>query len=160
MDVSTDTPPPPLPEGSPRTRRHRVANELNTTAIHAIRRARTADTESGLSPERLSVLSVLVYAGPATMSALAAAEQVSPPAITRIVQGLEADGLVSRLAVESDRRQTRVQATARGRRLLERARARRIDLLADVLADATGAELETVSRALEVIRRGLRATHR
>ena len=37
---------------------------------------------------------------------------------------------------------------------------RRIDLLADVIDDATGAELETVSRALEVIRRGLRATQR
>ena len=132
-----------------------MANELNTTAIHALRRARTVDAETGLSPERLSLLSVLVFAGPATMSALAAAEGVSAPAVTRTVTALEAAGLVRRAVVPEDRRQVRVQATARGRRLLEQGRRRRIEVLADALAGANRAELDELSRALGVVRREL-----
>ena len=133
-----------------------MANELNTTAIHALRAARVADAVSGLSPERLSLLSVLVYAGPRTMSELAVAEQVTPPAITRIVSALEEDGLVTRTPVEGDRRSTRVSTTEQGRAVLEAARGRRIDALSRLLRGATADELELVSRALAVVRRELR----
>jgi DNA-binding MarR family transcriptional regulator len=146
---------PPLPAGLRSTARRRVANELNTTAIHALRAARTADVESGLSPERLSLLSALVYGGPSTMSQLARAEQVTRPAITRIVSGLESSGLVRREDLPGDRRSTRVRATAAGRAVLEEARRRRVQLLAEVLRDATADELEQVSTALAVVRRGL-----
>jgi DNA-binding MarR family transcriptional regulator len=137
-------------------RRHRVANELNTTAIHAVRVARSADAESGLTPERLSLLSVLVFGGPSSMSRLAAAEGVSAPAITRIVRALEADGLVRRAGVAEDRRQVRVSPTPRGRRLMEAGRRRRIAVLADALGGATAEELDVVSEALRVVRRELR----
>jgi DNA-binding MarR family transcriptional regulator len=146
---------PPLPAGL-RGRRHRAANELNSTAIHVLRLARTADAQSGLTPERLSLLSVLVYGGPATMSRLAAVEGVSPPAITRIVSALEAEGLVGRRPVAEDRRQVQVRATAKGRRLMEAGRRRRIELLAGTLAGASAAELDEVGRALAVVRRELR----
>jgi DNA-binding MarR family transcriptional regulator len=145
---------PPLPAGLRSSRRRRVANELNTTAIHALRVARATDADSGLSPERLSLLSVLVYAGPRTMSQLAQIEQVTPPAITRIVAGLESSGLVRREALPGDRRSTRVRATAAGRTLLEEARRRRVEGLAEVLRGATAAELEQVSTALAIVRRG------
>jgi DNA-binding MarR family transcriptional regulator len=146
---------PPLPTGLRSSRRRRVANELNTTAIHALRVARTTDAETGLSPERLSLLSVLVYAGPRTMSQLARIEQVTAPAITRIVGGLEAAGLVSREVVAADRRTTRVTATPAGRQVLEDARRRRVEGLAGALRGATAAELEVVSDALAIVRRGL-----
>jgi DNA-binding MarR family transcriptional regulator len=132
-----------------------VANELNTTAIHTLRRARLTDAESGLSPERLSLLSVLVYAGPRTMGQLARAEQVSRPAITRIVTALEVEGLARREQVPGDRRSSLVTATAAGRAVLEEARRLRVESLAAVLARATPDELELVSRALAVVRRGL-----
>ena len=146
---------PPLPPGLRSTGRRRVANELNTTAIHALRAARAADSESGLSPERLSLLSVLVYAGPRTMSQLARAEQVTRPAITRIVSALEAAGLATREPVAGDRRTTLVRATAAGRAVLEKARRRRVETLATLLQAATPDELDLVSRALAVVRRGL-----
>jgi DNA-binding MarR family transcriptional regulator len=146
---------PPLPPGLRSTARRRVANELNTTAIHALRRARVADSTSGLSPERLSVLSVLVYAGPRTMSELARAEQVSRPAITRIVTALEGAGFAERAQVADDRRSTRVTATAAGRSVLDDARRGRIETLAAVLRDARPDELDLISRALGVVRRGL-----
>jgi DNA-binding MarR family transcriptional regulator len=147
---------PPLPTGSARTRRHRVANALNTTAIHALRAARVDDLQTGLTPERLSLLSVLVYGGPATMSALARAEQVSPPAITRIVGALEEAGLVRREAVAHDRRQTRVVATPAGVRLLDRGRRARIDHLAELLAGLGPADLDRVADGLALVRRALR----
>ena len=146
---------PPLPPGLRSTPRRRVANELNTTAIHALRVARRTDADSGLSPERLSLLSVLVHAGPRTMSQLARVEQVTRPAITRIVTGLEAAGLVTREQVAADRRSTRVSATAASSAVLEDARRRRVEGLAEVLRGATVEELDLVSRALAVVRRGL-----
>jgi DNA-binding MarR family transcriptional regulator len=147
---------PPLPEGSARTRRHRVANALNTTAIHALRAARVDDDRTGLTPERLSLLSVLVYGGPATMSSLARAEQVSAPAITRIVTALEAAGLVRRKVDADDRRRTLVTATPAGSRLLERGRRARIERLAAVLGPLDAEELERVADGLSLVRRALR----
>ena len=149
---------PPLPAGVPRNSRHRVANALNSTAIHVLRSARTVDRETGLSAERLSLLSVLVFGGPATMSSLARAEQVSRPAITRTVRALEQAGLVRRDEVAEDRRQSRVSATSAGRRLLEAGRRARIERLAGVLEDAHPEELAELDRALAVVRRALRAT--
>jgi DNA-binding MarR family transcriptional regulator len=151
---------PPLPVGSPRTRRHRVANALNSTSIHALRAARIDDSRTGLTPERLSLLSVLVYAGPTTMSALARAEQLSPPAITRTVTALEEAGLVRRRESPDDRRQTIVSATAAGTRLLEHGRRARIERLADLLDTLDGPDLDRVSEALALVRRALREDHR
>ncbi|MGH8892026.1 MAG: MarR family winged helix-turn-helix transcriptional regulator [Actinomycetes bacterium] len=148
---------PPLPPGASRTLRHRVANALNTTAIHSVRAAKVDDDRTGLTPERLSLLSVLVYGGPATMSALARAEQVSPPAITRIVGALEGTGLVRRTSDARDRRRTRVSATAAGIRVLERGRKGRIDRLADMLAALDADELRRVSEGLALVRRALRS---
>ena len=148
------TDPPPLPAGL-HGPRHRVANELNTTAIHALRRARVADAESGLTPERLSLLSVLVFAGPMPMSRLAELEGVSAPAITRIVTALEADGLVTRRGATEDRRKVEVRATAEGRRVMDDGRRRRIEVLADLLTAASTDELAVISRGLAVIRRAL-----
>jgi DNA-binding MarR family transcriptional regulator len=147
---------PPLPKGVPRTLAHRVANALNSTAIHALRHARVGDRRSGLTPERLSLLSVLVYRGPAAMSALAAAEQLTPQAITRAVTALESEGLVERSAGEQDRRQVVVTATPAGVRLLEAGRRARIDRLAGVLASLDRDELADVDRALALVRRALR----
>ena len=149
---------PPLPVGVPRNSRHRVANALNSTAIHVLRSARTADSVTGLTAERLSLLSVVVFGGPATMSALARAEQVSRPAITRTVGALELAGLVRREEVAEDRRQSRVTATAAGRRVLEAGRRARIERLAGVLADVPAEDLAELDRALAVVRRAVRAT--
>lgn len=68
---------------------------------------------------------------------------------------LEAEGLVSRRSVAQDRRQAQVSATAKGKRLMEAGRRRRIETLAETLTAATGAELDEISRALRVVRRSL-----
>ena len=90
------------------------------------------------------------------MSALAKAEQVSRPAITRTVGALEEAGLVRRRTSSDDRRQSIVSATSAGRRLLEAGRRARIERLAAVLAGLSSAELAEVDRALAHVRRALR----
>ncbi len=105
-----------------------LADRLHSAAIHLLRRLATADAESGLSPARLSALSVIVYGGPLTMNELARAERVRPSTITSTVKGLEEGGLVDRRRDPSalDGRTVVVGATARGRRVLTAARRKRL----------------------------------
>jgi DNA-binding MarR family transcriptional regulator len=71
--------------------------------------------------------------------------------MTGIVHGLVGNGLVRRRPSPADGRAVLIDATARGRRLLNRARARRIDLVAARLADLSATELELVARATELV---------
>src|SRR5256885_7832613 len=91
-----------------------LADHLHSTAIHLLRRLRREDDASGLPGPQLSALSVIVFGGPITLGALATAEQVRPPTITKLVAALEERGLVTREVDPTDRRIARVTATARG----------------------------------------------
>src|SRR3954471_103707 len=96
-----------------------IADRLHSAAIHLLRRLRREDDASGLPAPQLSALSVIVFGGPITLGALAAAEQVRPPTITRVVAALEDAALVVREVDEADRRIVRVSATPKGSRLLQ-----------------------------------------
>ncbi len=133
----------------PRDRDFRLADRLHSAAIHLLRRLRPADEASGLSAPRLSALSVIVFAGPITISDLAAAEQVSPPTISRLVKELEQAGLVSRDRDPDDGRVQRIKATAQGRRTLEEGRRRRVAKLADDLSRLPDAERRLLARAAD-----------
>ena len=128
-----------------------VADLLHSAAIHLLRRAREQDDESGLSPARLSALSVVVFRGPLTLGELAAAEGVRSATMTGIVNGLERGGLVRRRPHERDGRAVLIEATTAGRRLLERARARRIDLVASRLEASSAEERELLWQAAELL---------
>jgi DNA-binding MarR family transcriptional regulator len=130
-----------------------VADRLHSAAIHLLRRLRRADAASGLTAPRLSALSVVVFAGPLTLGALAAAEQVRPPTMTRLVAALEADGLVRREPRPQDRRSMLIRATDAGQQLLAEGRARRTASLARQLTALPRAELAALARAAELIDR-------
>jgi DNA-binding MarR family transcriptional regulator len=128
-----------------------AADKLHSASIHVLRRVAREDPASGLSAARLSALSVLVFGGAKTLGELAAAEQVRPPTMTKIVRGLEEEDLVRRDADPQDRRVARVRATAKGNRVLQQARRRRIANLAERLAHLDAAELRRVSEAAELV---------
>jgi DNA-binding MarR family transcriptional regulator len=111
-----------------------AASALNSGAIHMLRSLREVDREAGVTPARLSALSVLVFGGPCTLGDLAAAEGVAGPTMTRIVDGLIAQGLAQRRPHASDGRAVSVAATAEGEALMRAAQQRRIDALAASLA--------------------------
>jgi DNA-binding MarR family transcriptional regulator len=128
-----------------------AADSFHSAAIHALRFVAREDPASGLSAARLSALSVLVFGGPKTLGELAAAEQVRPPTMTGIVRALEQAGLVRRDADDRDGRIVRVHATAKGKRVLERARERRIARLAERLSVLDQDELTEVLRAAGLV---------
>jgi DNA-binding MarR family transcriptional regulator len=130
-----------------------VADRLHSASIHLLRRVRREDASSGLSVARLSALSVVVFAGPLTLGQLAAAEQVRPPTMTRIVAALEDAGLVRREADPSDGRAVVVSATPSGTRLLQRARRRRIDNLSALMSDLDEGELAALDAAATILGR-------
>jgi DNA-binding MarR family transcriptional regulator len=132
-----------------------TADRLHSASIHVLRRVSREDPTSGLSAARLSALSVLVFGGPCTLGELAAAERVRPPTMTSIVRGLEQDGLVRREADPSDGRVTRVRVTAKGERILQQARQRRIANLAERLTSLSPQEVAHVREAAELVERAL-----
>jgi DNA-binding MarR family transcriptional regulator len=136
---------------SPTDARVAEADRLHSAAIHLLRWLRREDGPSGLSAPRLSALSVVVMAGPLTLGALAAAEQVRAPTMSRLVDALEGDGLVAREPDPADGRATRVRATSRGARLLADGRARRVRALAAALAALPARDRATLARAAELL---------
>jgi DNA-binding MarR family transcriptional regulator len=137
-----------------------LAARLHSVAIHLLRRVRVGDVASGVSAPRLSVLSVLVFGGPRTVGELAQAEQVAVPTMTRMLQGMEAEGLVRRRRDRRDQRVVRVTATAVGRRALEAGRRARLERLETLLARVSAGERTHVARALGVLEKALAADDR
>jgi DNA-binding MarR family transcriptional regulator len=135
----------------PKSKTEEVADRLHSAAIHLLRRAAEEDRGAGVSRARLSALSVVVFRGPLTLGELASAEGVRSATMTGIVNGLERDGLVRRRPHGSDRRAVQIEATAAGRRLLERARTRRIGVVASKLDDLSDDELAVLGRAAELL---------
>src|SRR5437879_9865412 len=107
-----------------------VADRLHSAAIHLLRRVRKQDIATGEGPARLSALSVLVFGGAKTLKELAAAEQVKPPTMSRIVSGLARSRLVEIKPDAKDARRVRIRATDKGIHLLQTARQLRIAELA------------------------------
>jgi DNA-binding MarR family transcriptional regulator len=128
-----------------------LAARIHSAALHLLRRLAQEDRATGVSPARLSALSVLVFGGPRTIGALAAAEGVTPPTMTRLVAALVADGLVERLEEPGDRRVVRLQTSAAGRATLLAGRERRVATLGAMLAPLTPKERRRLDQAATII---------
>lgn len=129
-----------------------IADQLHSATLHLLRKLRIRDRESGVGPAQLSALSVLVFGGPRSLGELAEAEGVRPPTMTRIVTALERSGLVRRLATE-DRRRVRLEATARGKKILWAGRRRRVESLAQGLELFSDVEREHLRVAAALLQR-------
>jgi DNA-binding MarR family transcriptional regulator len=145
------------PAGSSPAATHDLADRLHSSAIHLLRRLRREDDASGVPAPQLSALSVIVFAGPVTLGALAQAEQVRPPTITRLVDKLEAAGLVDRVPDPVDRRVSRVEATAKGVKLLHDGRRRRVASLATSLRELPAKERSALAKAVPILEKVVRA---
>jgi DNA-binding MarR family transcriptional regulator len=107
--------------------------------------------ETRISASQLSALSTIERSGPMTLGDLAAAEQVQPPSMTRIVSRLEEAGLVERQACEQDRRVARARVTTAGRQLLQRSRTRKDAYLARRLQTLDPADRALMGEAVAVL---------
>jgi DNA-binding MarR family transcriptional regulator len=139
-----------------RSASHReVADKLHSAAIHLLRRVRSTDIQTGVTPAQLSALSVLM-SGPKTLGQLAAAEQVRPPTVTRLARELERLGLVRRESDKGDARVARLRSSAKGSAVLQRGRELRIGELERRLKKLSATELRTLDDAAVIIERVVR----
>ena len=132
-----------------------MADRLHSAAIHLLRRLRVRDLASGIGPAQLSALSVLVFGGPRSLSELAEAEQVRRPTMSRIVAGLERSGLLRRCETE-DRRRFRLEATAKGTRILQEGRRRRVESLAEAVQSLNQEEVRKLGELAVLLQEVLR----
>ena len=138
-----------------RTREYILADQLHSAAIHLLRMLRVQDLKTGIGPARLSALSVLVFGGPKSLKELAEIEQVQPPTMSRIVAGLAKERLIRRATSTHDRRQIRLEATEKGKRVLLEARQRRVRDLAARLAHLSEDELGGLEKSIKAVRKAI-----
>jgi DNA-binding MarR family transcriptional regulator len=124
-----------------------TASDLNSAAIHLLRALRATDRAAGLTPARLSALSVLVFGGPSPLGRLARTEDVAGPTMTRIVDGLCDLGLAERRPHPDGGRLVLVAATAEGERVLRAAQQARIDTIVAALRALPAADRAAIAAA-------------
>src|SRR5579871_1156721 len=128
-----------------------TAELLHSAAIRLLRMVRVEDAEAGIGPAQLSALSVLVFGGAKAVSELATIEQVRPPTMSRIVDGLVKKKLVQRVEDEADRRTVRVSATPKGEKLMQAGKARRVKALATRFEVLSAGDLKTLHAAAQLM---------
>ena len=127
------------------------ASELRVVLGQLLRRLRA---EHQFPISQGTVLARLEREGPATTSALAAAERVRPQSMAQTIAELGAAGLVARSPDPTDGRQILIELTERGRTTLAEERARREGWLANAIeSELTEGEQETLLQALPILRR-------
>jgi DNA-binding MarR family transcriptional regulator len=109
-------------------------------AVTRLNRKLRQQALAGLSPAQASALGTVNRLTNPTLGELAAAEQVQPPTVTRLVTSMESAGLVARETDGVDRRVVRVRITAEGRRNLQRIRTLKNAFLTRRLAALNPAE--------------------
>jgi DNA-binding MarR family transcriptional regulator len=129
-----------------------LAGRLRLSITRLARILRQQDAGS-LGPTMSSALATITHDGPLTLGDLAGREHVAPPSITKVVGQLEAKGLVRRVQDGRDRRVTRVETTAAGRRHIAQTRSRRTAWLAVRLDDLPADDVERLWAAADVLER-------
>jgi DNA-binding MarR family transcriptional regulator len=132
--------------------RSEIAALLHEQFARLTRQLRTLELPQGMTPERLSALSVIEKRGPISVTALADTEMVRPATMSRMVSALVEDGLVKRSDDKTDGRGVLVSATPKGRRTYQRAQEQRLQHFAEVLGslnDDQVAAMRNLTSALE-----------
>ncbi len=138
-------------DGMSSTPTNELASRIHSAAIHLLRRVRRSDLELGLTPARLSALSILVFGGPHTLGDLAGEEQVRPATMSRLVRDLVARGLVTRRVRETDRRVIDLAATPAGVQLLRAGQALRVGQIERGLTRLSPAQRRTLTEAVALL---------
>jgi DNA-binding MarR family transcriptional regulator len=129
-----------------------LATRLRVAVTRLNRRLRQQSL-AGLSPSQAAALGSINRLGSPTLGELALAEQVQPPTMTRLVAGMEREGLVVRFQDDDDRRVWRVRLSGDGRRMLQRIHRLKNAFLARRLAALDDAERERVVELTELLER-------
>ena len=133
---------------------YEVAGTLRVSIGLLLRRLRQTRTGGELTLPESSALPRLDRGGPATASALAKLEQISPQSMGATLGALEARGLVGRGDDARDGRRVVLSVTEAGRQVLRDKRDERTEQLARALsAGFTQAELSQLQAAAPLLER-------
>ena len=130
---------------------HDILGDL-VSVNHRLTRVAARAAQGSESPAVWRTLSVLLTSGPIRLGELADLSRVSQPTATKLVGGLAARGWIERTSDPADARASRTSITDAGRAALI---AWRTDLAAALLpyfADLPTADVETLERAVAILR--------
>ena len=130
-----------------------LAEALRPTLLQVGRELRREARAVGVSPEQVSLLVSIKHTPGIGIRALAARERISPPAMTKHVDRLERDGLVTRTPRTDDRRCVGIALTEEGHKLLRRVRSRRTAWLVSRLRELGPDEIAAIEAAAEPLRK-------
>ena len=131
-----------------------VASAVHKSIVFYVRRVRQTPVQDAVSQPEMSALGRMDEAGPATPSALARAERITPQAMGATVSELVRRGLAERHPDPGDGRLTIVSLTEAGRQVVRNKESARIRQLAGALSEKfTSGELEVLMAAAPLIER-------
>jgi DNA-binding MarR family transcriptional regulator len=131
-----------------------VAGMLRVSIGLLLRRLRQVQGEGDLTLPESSALARLDRGGPATPTALAKLEQISPQSMGATLGALEARGLVERRPDPEDGRQVLISATEDGLQALRDRRNARTERLAQALSTGfTRSELKQLAAVAPLLER-------
>jgi DNA-binding MarR family transcriptional regulator len=140
----------PAGAAAPRPDDLEAATRLADTVGRLVRALRRTYVGT-MGPASAAALATLVRRGPLRLGELADVEGVTPAALSRVVAGLERDGLVERRADPADRRSAFVEATPRGRTAISELLAGRATLLAGRIGALSPADRATLLAGVAVL---------
>ena len=133
---------------------HEVAGALRVSIGLLLRRMRQVQADGELTLPESSALTRLDRGGPATSSALARLEQISPQSMGATLSALEARGLVERRPDPADGRRVVISLSEAGLQALRNKRNARTEQLAQALSGGfTRPELQQLMAAAPLLER-------
>ena len=128
-----------------------IAPQVHKAFSRLSRRLRAVDLPYGLTNERLSTLAAIGDHEPISISALARAEIVSVPTMSRMVDALEVEGFVRRRDDKFDSRAVLISTTAKGRRAYQRATQQSLSHLKGTLNTLAPEQLAAIRTLLSTL---------
>ena len=105
-----------------------TASRLRRAVTRLNRRLRSSSL-GGISPAQASMLASIEKLDNPSLGDLAAAEQMKPPSVTRVVQAMQETGFIICFSDPDDGRVTRVRLSALGRKEIAAIRRRKTEFL-------------------------------
>src|SRR5580693_7626658 len=115
----------------------RLARQLNASS-----------TAEGLTPSQASVLGLVVFRGPLSLSELADLEGLNPTMLSRVVGRLQELELIRRIPDPADLRSASVTSTEAGQEGDRRVQAQRASVVSECVDQLPAQEQEALSAAL------------
>ncbi|MCU1445970.1 MarR family transcriptional regulator [Cryobacterium sp.] len=127
---------------------------------HRLTRVAARAAQGSESPAVWRTLSVLLTSGPIRLGELADLSRVSQPTATKLVGGLAARGWIERTGDPADARVSRTSITDAGTAALIAWRTELAAALLPYFADLSAADVDTLERAVAILRDRVEATER